>query len=170
MGGWRGEKSAGGTSDGENGWRVGGWRRGGTNGPKTQLAADTQGQRDGKSERQTEREKDRERERGREREREDDKNRGGEGKREQERRLVIATDERWREGEREGGREGYFPVMPFASVRPPWQTHTHTHTHTHTLHIQTNTGAAAVHVNELSMEQWRLFTLMNINEGTKIEG
>jgi len=30
--------------------------------------------------------------------------------------------------------------------------------------------AAAMHVNELSMEQWWLFTLMNINEGTKIEG
>lgn len=34
----------------------GGKRVGGTNGPKTQLAADTQGQRDGKSERQTDRE------------------------------------------------------------------------------------------------------------------
>lgn len=45
-------KSAGEISDGENGWREGG---GGTNGPKTQLAADTQGQRDEKSERQTER-------------------------------------------------------------------------------------------------------------------
>lgn len=44
--------------------------------------------------------------------------------------------------------------------------------HIHATNTQTNkrTGAAAMHVNELSMEQWRLFTLMNINEGTKIEG
>lgn len=42
--------SAGGISDGENRWREGE----GTNGLKTQLAADTQGQGDRKSERQTE--------------------------------------------------------------------------------------------------------------------
>ena len=89
-----------------------------------------------------------------------------EGGRERESERGVSSSPQTSEGGRERERKGYFLVMPFASVRPPWQTHTHTHT----THIQTNTGAAAVHVNELSMEQWRLFTLMNINEGTKIEG
>ena len=69
---------------------------------------------------------------------------------------------------REGGRERGKVI--FLSCLLHLFAHRGKHTHTHTTHIQTNTGAAAVHVNELSMEQWRLFTLMNINEGTKIEG
>lgn len=40
--------------------------------------------------------------------------------------------------------------------------YTQKYTHTHT--------DAAVHVNELSMEQWWVLILMNTNEGTKIEG
>lgn len=36
-------------------------------------------------------------------------------------------------------------------------------------HTNKHAEAAAMHVNELSMEQWQLLILMNINEQTKIE-
>ena len=90
-----GVRPAGEISDGENGWRREGW--GGTNGPKTQLAADTQGQR----------------QRGRQKRVRAIEALGGV------KRIKIEGVESEREASRHRerqGRDSYFLVMPFASV------------------------------------------------------
>lgn len=73
----------------------------------------------------------------------------------QERCLVITTDE--------GGR------VIFLSCLLHLFAHRSEHIYTQ---ANTQTKAAAVHVNELSMEQWWLFTQTNLTKttGTKIEG
>lgn len=48
-------------------------------------------------------------------------------------------------------------------VARPVNVHTYAHTNKHG-------DAAAMHVNELSMEQWQSFILMNINEGMEDGG